>query len=81
MLVLAVASCLSLLVSVWGEALSARMLGRVGGVISRWCLAYIRVGLKTGSGDHRGELALRLAFLAGMGSCRSPRSSFRARPR
>ncbi|MGW4526434.1 amino acid adenylation domain-containing protein [Amycolatopsis sp. NPDC004378] len=49
LVVLAGASCLSLLVSVWLEALSARLLGRVGsGVISRWSLAYIRVGLKTG---------------------------------
>ncbi|MFJ9785646.1 amino acid adenylation domain-containing protein [Amycolatopsis sp. NPDC101161] len=48
LLVLAVATCLSLLVSVWCEALSARLLGRVGdGVISRWSLAYIRIGLKT----------------------------------
>ncbi|SFW82348.1 non-ribosomal peptide synthetase [Amycolatopsis australiensis] len=49
MLVLAVASCVSLLVSVWGEALAARALGRVReGVISRWSPGYIRVALKTG---------------------------------
>ncbi|GLY38100.1 amino acid adenylation protein [Amycolatopsis sp. NBRC 101858] len=49
LLVLAGASCLSLLVSVWLEAFGARLLGRVEeGVISRWSLAYIRVTLKTG---------------------------------
>ncbi len=48
-LVFAMASCLSLLIGVWGEAFCARALGRVGeGVISRWSTAYIRVGLKTG---------------------------------
>jgi non-ribosomal peptide synthetase-like protein len=49
MLVFAVASCGSLLVSVWAEAFCARALGRVEeGVISRWSPAYIRVSLKTG---------------------------------
>ncbi|WP_205660921.1 non-ribosomal peptide synthetase [Amycolatopsis vastitatis] len=49
LLVFAVASCLSLVVSVWAEALCARALGRVEeGVISRWSPAYIRVSLKTG---------------------------------
>ena len=48
MLVLGGASCLSLLMAVWLEALGARALGRVReGVISRWSLDYIRVTLKT----------------------------------
>ncbi|WIY00898.1 amino acid adenylation domain-containing protein [Amycolatopsis mongoliensis] len=49
LLVFAVGSCLSLVISVWVEALCARALGRVEeGVISRWSPAYIRVSLKTG---------------------------------
>jgi len=49
LVVFAVGSCLSLVISVWVEALCARALGRVEeGVISRWSPAYIRVSLKTG---------------------------------
>jgi non-ribosomal peptide synthetase-like protein len=46
---IAVVTCLTVLVTVWFEAVVARVLGTVReGVISRWSPAYVRVWLKSG---------------------------------